>query len=177
MPINLANGHKQGDAYALDQTANGTLTCRTDRVRRVGDATVARLACDKPYDDLLIAGTWVMEPAGLYHPSIPIDEPDDLATLGQDDLLVNASPEEHSHTHGPVLIEAVQLDHGWCVRESVTAGVDRRDYALCFDATGMIGGSDLVIVGPDETWHRARFGKVAPDVNDPTMYASAAETE
>ena len=40
----------------------------------------------------------------------------------------------------------------------------------------MIGGSDLVIVGPDETWHRARFGKVAPDVNDPTR-PSAAETE
>ena len=168
MPIEIATGIKRGEQYVTDHTERGTLTCKTNRARRVGDGTIVRLACDRPYDDLLIAGTWAMQPAGLYHPSIPVDGPDDLSTLGEDDLLVNAAPQERTHSHGQASIETLALGDGWCVRESVIAGVDRRDYTLCFDGSGMIGGSELVIVGPAETWRRARFGKVAPDVNDPT---------
>ena len=173
LPIEVTSGRKP-DAFVVDHTDRGQVRCAVADVRRVGDANVAKLACGEPYKDLSIAGTWVAEPAGLYHPAIPIDEPDDLSTLTDDDLLLNAAPAERAHSHAleagaQQSVEAFAFDHAWCVRETTSAGADRRAYTLCFDAGGLTGGSDIMIVGADATWRRATFGKVPADPDDPTQ--------
>jgi hypothetical protein len=172
LPIEVASG-THPDAFVLAKTERGSVSCAVADVRRIGDANVARLACAKPHDDLSIAGSWVAEPAGLYHPAIPIDQPDDLATLGDDDLLLQATPAERAHNHADEgtqqSIEAFPFARAWCVRETTIAGEDRRSYALCFDSGGVTGGTDLVVVAADATWRRATFGKAPPDPDDPTQ--------
>ncbi len=173
LPIEITSGRKP-DAFVVDHTDRGQVRCAIADVRRVGDANVAKLACGEPYRDLSIAGTWVAEPAGLYHPAIPIDGPDDLSTLGDDDLLLNAAPAERAHSHAlgagaQQSTEAFAFGDAWCVRETTSAGADRRAYTLCFGTAGITGGSDSVVVGSDATWRRATFGKVPPDPDDPTQ--------
>src|SRR5690242_5551542 len=86
LPVEVTTGH----AATKDKTERGAVRCGIKTVTQVGDAQVAHLVCDKPYDDVSVVGTWVAEPAGLYHPPGPIDQPDDLSTLSEDDLLLNA---------------------------------------------------------------------------------------
>jgi hypothetical protein len=178
LPISVASGHT-APVLTHDAATAGTLTCRVSDVRRVGDATVARLGCAKPYDDLLISGTWVATPAGLFHPALPIDGPDDLVSLGDNDLLISAVPHERDHSHtleapeGPVAapqerIEAWRVDEMWCAKDLTTADPDRRSFTICFDASGLAGGADLVITGADTSWHRSLFGHAPNDLDDPT---------
>src|SRR5262252_882776 len=70
LPIEIVDGHKDKDsgAYIADQTAHGTARCVVADVHPLGDAKVAKLACGKPYDDLLAAGVWVATRSGLFHP-------------------------------------------------------------------------------------------------------------
>jgi hypothetical protein len=151
---------EQGKTWTLDK-----VTCRVASVKPVGDATVARLACDPPNAGLLVVGTWVATPAGLYHPLLPVDEPDELALLGEDDLLLAANAAEHSHDR---VIDGAQLANeafvyrgSWCVRETTAAGQDSRSYTLCFDANGITGGSETVI--SSGVTQRATFGAVPAD--------------
>jgi hypothetical protein len=53
------------------------------------------------------------------------------------------------------------------VREDIDTGNEHRGYALCFDAGGMLGGSELMFDRANQTWHRARFGYVPADSDDP----------
>jgi hypothetical protein len=133
----------QGKTWTLDKVA-----CRVAQVKPVGDATVAHIACDPPNAGLLVVGTWVATPAGLYHPLLPIDDPDELALLGEDDLLLGAIAAERSHDHvvGGTQIEtdAFVYRSSWCVRETTTAGSDSRSYTLCFDGNGITGGGETV---------------------------------
>ncbi len=165
LPIEIVDGHKdkQTGAYIADQTARGTARCVVNDVHPLGDAKVARLACGKPYEDLLAAGVWVATRAGLFHPPIEPSS-DDVAGYQTGEPLIAAAPAVESSRGS----EAFVFDHAWCVRETATAQLDRRDYTLCFDARGISGGGELVIVGPDETWHRARFGNAPRDPDDPT---------
>ena len=134
---------EQGKTWTLDKA-----TCRVAQVKPVGDATVAQIACDAPNAGLLIVGTWVATPAGLYHPLLPVDDPDELALLGEDDLLLAANATEHSHDHvvGGTQIANESFIHrsSWCVRETTSAGGDSRSYTLCFDANGITGGSETI---------------------------------
>ena len=143
----------------------GTLHCEVAEVKQVGDGTVARVTCAKPHAALLIVGTWVATPTGLYHPLLPIDDPDELALLGEDDLLLASHPKERQHSHviagAQDSIEAFTFHASWCVRDTTAAQSDRRSYTLCFDATGMTGGDELVIVG-GQAEHRTRFGAAPP---------------
>ena len=160
-----------GQGATASKRDEATLHCAVVSVTQIGDAHVSRLKCDKPHDDLLISGTWVGEPAGLYHPPGPITEPDDLATLSDDDLLLNAQPVERQHSHALEAaqdsIEAFRFDAAWCVRETTVAGAERRSFTLCFDAKGITGGSELTFAAADNAWHRVVFGKIPPDSDDP----------
>jgi len=179
MTIAVASGH-MAPVFTHDRATTGTLTCTVSNVHRVGDATVAKLGCAKPFDDLLISGTWVATPAGLFHPALPIDGPDDLVMLGDNDLLLNAVPRERQHSHAlesaPDMpapqeeIESWRRERGkaWCVKDTTTADPDRRSFTICFDASGIAGGADLVITGPEKSWHRSIFGSAPHDLGDPT---------
>lgn len=174
MPITVASGRMQPELEHSGAT-KGMLTCTTSNVHRVGDATVAKLGCAKPFDDLLIIGTWVASPAGLFHPALPIDSPDDLVMLGENDLLFNVAPRERQHSHaleGPVApqeeIESWKHDKSWCVKDAITADPDRRSFTICFDGNGISGGADLVVTGPEKSWHRSIFGAAPHDLSDPT---------
>ncbi|HTL36390.1 MAG TPA: hypothetical protein VL326_24825 [Kofleriaceae bacterium] len=148
-----------GKTWTIDK-----VKCRVADVKPVGDATVARLACDAPNAGLLVVGTWVATPAGLYHPLLPVDEPDELALLGEDDLLLGANAVEHSHEHvidgARVENEAFVHEGSWCVRETTTNGADSRSYMLCFDRNGITGGSETVV--SDGATQSAQFGSVPP---------------
>lgn len=173
LPLAVTTGH----AGATDKTERGAARCWIEKVDQVGDAHVAHLVCGKPYDDLSIAGTWVAEPAGLYHPPGPIDQPDDLSTLTDDDLLINAVPAERQHSHAleagaagaPAQGNVEAFKHGsvWCVRETITTGAEWRGYTLCFDASGIVGGSELMFTAADQAWRRVVFGSVPADSDDP----------
>jgi hypothetical protein len=143
-------------------TANAVITCRIATVTRLGDSTVSRLMCGKPYDDLGIVGWWVAAPAGLYHPYTQPESPDELAALSEDDLLLNAQPAERHHevslgeTHEA--LDAVPFGKGWCISTETTTGAARRAWMLCLDDTGIVGISDLVDMGSGAT--SARFGSL-----------------
>lgn len=147
---------------------SGRASCTVAAVKQVADATVARMACTAPYQGLLIAGTWVATPAGLYHPYLPIDDADELTLLGEDDLLIAAKPAErdHSRTTGETFesIEAFEEGSSWCVRHTTDAGADRRRFALCFDGTTVTGASDLVGSGAD--WQRVELGAAPQDEDE-----------
>ena len=127
-------------------------------------------------------GTWVSTPAGLFHPALPIDGPDDLVMLGEHDLLINSVPRERQHSHtldapgAPVValveeIESWKRDKKvptWCAIDDTKADTDRRSFTICFDANGLTGGADLVITGPEKSWHRSIFGAAPHDFGDPT---------
>jgi hypothetical protein len=173
LPLEVTTGH----GAAKDKTDRGAARCSIETVAQIGDAQVAHLVCGKPYNDLSIVGTWVAEPAGLYHPPGPIDQPDDLSTLTEDDLLLNAVPAERQHSHAldaaaagaPAQdnIEAFKHRGGWCVRETITTGAEWRGYTLCFDASGIVGGSELTFTAADQAWRRVMFGSVPADSDDP----------
>lgn len=141
--------------------AKGTVTCKVAEVKPVGDANVSRLACDPPFNGLLVVGTWVATPAGLYHPYLPVDDPDELALLGEDDLLITRIPKESEHAHAmghaALATEAFILDGSWCVRSTTTSGAEKRAYTLCFDAAGVTGGGELV--ASDGQTQRVSFGR------------------
>lgn len=169
---------EQGKAFTLPATqttsaggapVHGTATCTVAEVKQVGDATVSRLACAAPYQSLLISGTWVAAPAGLYHPYLPIDDPDELNLLGEDDLLIAKIPKERSHrrvegmtTHE---IEAFDFGTSWCVEQGTLVAGSSRNFALCFDGTSVTGASDLVYTGPD--WQRVEVGRAPSDDEGP----------
>ncbi len=170
LPVEVAAGHKQGSSYALEHSARGSLNCKVSSVRTFGDATVAHVACDPPMADLLAAGTWVQTPAGLFHPVLPMDDAEDIANLGDEDMLIAAIPVERHHDHAidqtKFASDAFELAAGWCIREISSGGDTRRGFTLCFDASGVTGGDDLLIAG--EQWRRSRFGQPVPDPEDPT---------
>lgn len=175
---------EQGKAFTLPSTqktsAGGapfraTATCTVAEVKQVGDASVSRLACTTPFESLLINGTWVAAPEGLYHPYLPVDDPDELTLLGEDQLLIGAIPKERNHRHADGMtlevIDAFDESGSWCVRQATSAGTTGRAFALCFDGTTVTGASDLVKNGTE--WQRVDLG-IAPqddDVDEP------AETE
>lgn len=178
LPIKTASG-RYDQGYKTDQHAEGTVHCRVAKLERIGEASVARLACDKPYDDLSITGTWVAQPGGLYHPLGPITQPDDLATLVDDDLLITERPRERDHSHATDVanrrVEASTFGTGWCVHDKTSAlGLDpsefgdRRSFILCFDASGIIAASEYDTVASDKTWRSAQLGAHPPlDPEDP----------
>jgi len=178
LPIKTATG-RFDNGYKTEHHAEGTVHCRVAKLERIGEASVARLACDKPYDDLSITGTWVAQPGGLYHPLGPITQPDDLATLVDDDLLIteHARERDHSHTTDAANrhVEASPFGNGWCVQDKTTAlGLgptelgDRRSFTLCFDASGIVAASEYDTVASDKTWRSAQIGAHPPiDSEDP----------
>ena len=180
LPIAVTTGHFT-DRFVTEQHTTGTVHCETDKLDRIGEAAVSHLRCDKPYDDLSISGTWVAQSYGLYHPLGPITEPDDLASLVDDDLLINDPPRERDHSHtGDVAtrtVGAAPLDSaGWCVADkTIENGVarnelgDKRSFTLCFNAaTGIIAAAELDVVKADKSWREVRLGSNAPfDADDP----------
>jgi len=178
LPIKTASG-RFANGYKTDHQEQGTAHCRVAKLERIAEASVARLACDKPYDDLSITGTWVAQPGGLYHPLGPITQPDDLATLVDDDLLITERPHERDHSHTTDVanrhVEASQFGTGWCVHDKTIAlGLDpgelgdRRSFILCFDATGIVAASEFDTVASDKTWRSAQLGSYPPiDPEDP----------
>jgi hypothetical protein len=159
---------EQGRTFVLPARASasggaassGTASCTVESVKPIADASVSRISCAAPHQALLIVGTWVATPAGLYHPYLPVDDPDELTLLGEDDLLIAAKPAErdHSHTTGETAesIEAFEQGGSWCVRHTTSAGEDRRRFAICFDGKAVTGASDLVGTGAD--WQRVELG-------------------
>jgi hypothetical protein len=167
---------EQGRTFTLPATASasnvatssGIARCTVEEVKPIADASVSRISCAAPHRALLIAGTWVATPAGLYHPYLPVDDPDELTLLGEDDLLIAAIPAErdHSHTAGETdeTIEAFEHASSWCVRHTTAAGADRRAFALCFDGTTITGASDLVSTGA--VWQRVDLGAAPQEEDD-----------
>lgn len=156
---------EQGRTWTLP-SATGPVTCKVAETKQVGDATVSRLDCGS----LLVSGTWVSMPAGLYHPYLPVDDPDELALLGDDDLLITRNPAERDHDH--VLaggardsIEAFGFDGSWCVRQTTATSSDRRSWALCFDGKDITGGAEDT-ASASET-HQVSFGKAPPLASQP----------
>ena len=160
-----------GKAWTL-KTSDGMeiVECRIAAQNRLGDATVAHLQCAKPHDDLGVVGWWVASPAGLYHPATQPENPDELAGLSEDDLLINAQAEERHHEvnlgAAHETIEAERFEHGWCVTAATAASSARREWTLCFDDRGITGVADLVDFGSGAT--AIRFGALpAPEIPDP----------
>ena len=152
---------EQGRSWTLPATS-GPVTCKVAEAKQIGNADVSRLDCGA----LLISGTWVSTPAGLYHPYLPVDEPDELALLGEDDLLLGAIPAERQHSHALTggaqdSIEAFELDGSWCVRQTTQAQADLRSFTLCFDGVNITGGGEDTASGVER--HRMTFGKAPPD--------------
>jgi hypothetical protein len=161
----------QGLAFSLaarEGRTTGTVRCTVDSVAQVGDANVSRLACAPPHESLLVNGTWVATPAGLYHPHLPIDSPDELALLGDDELLITTRPRERVHTHRvdgtSETVETFGHAGSWCVRQTTSAGDDLRGFTLCFDGHTITGGSDLVRAGG--RLQRIDFGDTPPHGDD-----------
>lgn len=181
LPIVVTTGHHDQSGTHVDKRDTATVHCRIAKLERIGDAVVTRLACDKPYDDLSISGTWVAEPAGLYHPLGPITQPDDLATLNDDDLLINDKPRERDHSHTSDAsnrkVEAFAWKSGWCVHDKTTAAdaetgkfADRRSFTLCFDRDhGILAASELDSDAAGGQWRAVHVGGDPPlDFDDPT---------
>jgi hypothetical protein len=152
---------EQGRSWTLPSSA-GPVSCKVTETKRVGDASVSHLDCGP----LLVSGTWVSTPAGLYHPYVPVDEPDELTLLGDDDLLLATKPAERTHEH--VLeggaqdeIEAFGFQSSWCVRQTTEAGRDRRSYTLCFDGKDITGGTEDTASESEQ--HHLQFGASPPD--------------
>lgn len=190
LPITVQSGHHDGTGTHVDKRETGQVHCRIKSLERIGDAAVAHLVCDKPYDDLSISGTWVAEPAGLYHPLGPITQPDDLATLVDDDLLINDVPRERDHSHTNDVsnrkVEAFPWKTGWCVHDKTSAAdaeaqrfADRRSFTLCFDRkTGILAASELDEVQADGTFRAVHIGDDPPlDFDDPTKPTEGPEAD
>lgn len=159
-----------GRAWSLPATsepggAKDTVLCKVDDVKPVGDANVSRVVCEPPFKGLLVVGTWVATPAGLYHPPLPVDDADELALLGEDDLLITAKPKEREHTRAlgqaDESNEAFAFEGSWCVRNTMTSGEERRSYTLCFGDGGVTGGGE--VVGSGGSTQRVSFGRNPPD--------------
>lgn len=151
---------EQGRTWTLPGPT-GTVTCKVAEAKQVGDSLVSRLDCG----GLLVSGTWVSTPAGLYHPYLPVDDPDELALLGEDDLLLAALPAEREHSH--VLaggaqdgVEAFGFEGSWCVRQTTQLQNEYRAWVLCFDGTNITGGGEVTGTGAGR--QQATFGKVPP---------------
>jgi len=84
-------------------------------------------------------------------------------------VMIAATPAERHRTRtigeAPVTTDAFEFAGGWCVRHRTRGERVRRDYALCFDGTAVIGGDDLVMF--EGAWRRTRFGQTPPDPEDP----------
>ncbi len=155
---------ERGRTWTLP-AASGAVTCTVAETKQVGDASVSRLDCGS----LLVSGTWVSTPAGLYHPYLPVDDPDELALLGEDDLLIARNPVERGHSHAldggaQDSIEAFAFEGSWCVRQTTQSPTDRRAYTLCFDGANITGGGEDT--AGSEGSHRSSFGKAPPDQED-----------
>lgn len=167
----ITHAERKGEAWAASPARPIEIRCHVEDARSVGDATVSNVRCEAPQAALLVGGTWVATPAGLYHPLLPVDDPDELALLGEDDLLVQTTPKEREHSHvierTQISIEALTHKGSWCVREATTAQEDHRSWTLCFAASGVTGGSELVFDAT--TLDRVRFGNVPDDPDDPLL--------
>ena len=179
LPIVASSGHYDQHSYVRDQHAAASVHCRITKLEHIGEAAVSHLQCDKPYDDLSITGTWVAQVNGLYHPLGPITQPDDLASLVDDDLLISDQPRERDHSHttdtSTRTVEATTWKHdGWCVHDKTIAigleaheAGDRRSFTLCFDSTGIVAASEYDTV-TDGTWRSIQIGAGPPiDPDDP----------
>lgn len=166
---------EQGRTWTLPGPATGSagaVTCKVAQTKQVGDATVSRLECA----GLLVSGTWVSTPAGLYHPYLPVDDPDELALLGEDDLLISRIPAEREHSHAleggaQDSIEAFAFDGSWCVRQTTQSPTDRRSYTLCFDGTNITGGAEDT-ASPGAPAARRTFGNAPPETSVPDQEES-----
>lgn len=162
---------EQGRTWTLP-AASGNVTCTVAATKQVGDATVSRLDCGS----LLVSGTWVSLPAGLYHPYLPVDDPDELALLGEDDLLIAKIPAEREHSHAldggtQDSVEAFGFEGSWCVRQTTQSPTDRRAYTLCFDGTNITGGGEDT-ASPGTPAHRITFGAAPPETSVPDQEES-----
>lgn len=170
LPIVTVSGDHRGEAWVETGTERGTLRCEVSEVKSIADATVSRVSCAPPHAGLLVVGWWVATPAGIYHPALPVDDADELALLGEDDLLLTAKPKEREHSSATTgmqhAVEAFPHQDSWCVRDAIVTEEDRRHMTLCFGGAGVTGGGDLVASGT--TWKRTTFGAVPDDPDDPT---------
>ncbi|MFT3693464.1 MAG: hypothetical protein QM831_10020 [Kofleriaceae bacterium] len=182
LPIVEASGHFGDHGLATDKHDKGTVRCTTGKLDRIGEAVVAHVKCDKPYEALSISGQWVQQPNGLYHPLIPITQADDLSTLMDDDLLLLDPPHERDSTHSTDSsvhrVEAMRGDgDAWCVADKTSAvGLrpaefgDRRAFILCMSADkGIVSASEFETNASDKTWHSVQIGDHPMiDMDDPT---------
>lgn len=162
---------EQGRTWTLP-AATGAVTCKVAQTKQVGDAMVSRLDCGS----LLVSGTWVSTPAGLYHPYLPVDDPDELALLDEDDLLLARIPEEREHSRAldggaQDSIEAFAYEGSWCVRQTTQSPSDRRTYTLCFDGTHITGGGEDTASGGGAA-QRITFGTAPPETSAPDQEES-----
>jgi hypothetical protein len=173
LPAEVVHGERRGDAYVAKSTERGDVRCDVADVKQVGHSKVSRIECAPPYAGLLIVGTWVATPAGLYHPPLPVDDADELA-VGSDDLLLTAKPQERGHIAASGAMQhsmqAFANGDSWCAGETFAAQEERRSYLLCLGAAGITGGSELVMSGDTHQWHRMKFGAAPDDSGDPTSH-------
>ncbi len=175
-----------GRAGSHEPSQTATVHCAIKALEHVGTAVVSHLACDRPFDDLSISGQWVAQPQGLYHPLIPITEPDDLATLQDEDLLINDPPRDrdHSHTMGTSTrsVVTVRDQDRWCVTDKTELSDlephdlgERRSFTLCMTAAaGIVAASELE-ANNDGSWRSIQIGASPPlDPSDP-MHPPDAE--
>jgi len=152
---------QKGRRWTLDVRGSAPVTCTVTDFKLVADANVSRLDCGA----LLVSGTWVATSAGLYHPYLPVDEPDELTLLGEDDLLLRGQPSDREHEHvleggARSTIEAFAFGSSWCVREATSAGPETRRWTLCFDGENITGGGEELWSGDERSM--TYFGVVPP---------------
>ncbi len=182
LAITEVSGHFDASGIHADKHATGKVHCKITALDHVGEAVVSHLKCDKPYDALSLSGQWVQQPNGLYHPLIPVTQPDDLSTLLDDDLLLLDPPHERDSTHSTESsvhrVEAAHDDHGnWCLYDKTSAvGLkpaefgDRRSFIVCMSPeVGIVAASEFETIAADKTWHAVQIGANPPlDLEDPT---------
>lgn len=161
-----------GRSWMLPATGPvAAVACKVVSTKPVGDSTVAHLDCGA----LLLSGTWVSTPAGLYHPALPVDDPDELTLLGEDDLLIARVPAEREHSRAldggaQDSIEAFVFETSWCVRQTTQSASDRRSFTLCFDGKDITGGAEDTASGTETS--RVSFGRSPPEATVPDQEES-----
>lgn len=157
---------KQGASWTLNAVGHGAaITCTVAESKQVADANVSRLDCGS----LLVSGTWVSMPAGLYHPHLPVDDVDELALLGDDDLLITKHPAEREHSHllpggAQSSVETFGHEGSWCVRQTTRSAAEHRSYTLCFDGTNITGVGEDTHGGNERSL--ATYGNAPPHDQD-----------
>jgi len=136
------------DGMVKERTTS-TITCHVAEVRAWKRGVASRVECDAPLNpnDDPLAGVWVADPRGLFHPD------EDLPAAGADlpladaRLVIAAAPragkDEKKGTGDEEgfgeSTEIAQKDGAWCVTYASWGG-DESYETLCFAASGIVKG-------------------------------------